>query len=146
MLKRYTFWLTAAVLFQLLTAAIHAISLFMRPSPAGEAERQMMELVFTLRLDAGSGFRPTLWNMFTAVSACLSLLCFLGGSINGWLLYKHAEPDVMKGILGINVAVFGLCFLVMIFFTFLPPILLSGLIFINLLAAFIVLPKIEVTI
>lgn len=146
MLRRYTFWLTAAVLFQFLTAAIHGVSLFIRPSPAGDAERRMMELAFTLPLDAGWGFTPTFWNLFTAASACISLLCLFGGMVNGWLLYKHAEPELMKGILASNVAVFGICFLVMAFFTFLAPILLSGLIFANLLAAFIVLPKIEVTI
>ena len=49
----------------------------------------------------------------------------------------------MKGILAINVAIFGVCFLVMAVFTFLPPIVCTGLIFINLLAAYIVVPKIE---
>jgi len=146
MLRRYTFWLTAAVLFQLLTALIHAVSLFVRPTPADEIERQMMEAVFTVRLDPGSGFSPTFWNLFTAASSCISLLCLLGGLVNGWLLIKHAEPNLMRGIIAINVGVFGICFLVMIFFTFLLPIILTGLIFVNLLTALLVIPKIEVSI
>ena len=52
----------------------------------------------------------------------------------------------MKGILAINVAIFGVVFLMMVVFTFLPPIICTGLIFINLLAAYIVVPQIESTI
>ena len=143
MLKRYTFWLSAAVIFQFLTAAIHAISLLVRPAPANETELQMLTLVSTYKMDAGAGFHPTFGNLFTALSSCFSLLCLLGGLTNGWLLLKHAEPQIMRGIVGINVIVFGVCFLMMAFFTFLPPIICTGLIFINLLAAFIVIPKIE---
>ena len=143
MLKRYTFWLSAAVIFQFLTAALHAISLFVKPEPANETERQLMTLMTTYKMDAGAGFQPTFSNLFTALSSCFSLLCLLGGAINGWLLLNHAEPRMMRGILGINVVVFGICFAMMAFFTFLPPIVCTGLIFINLLAAFVVVPKIE---
>lgn len=143
MLKRYTFWLSAAVIFQFLTAAIHAVSLFVQPEPANDTERQLLTLMTTYRMDAGAGFTPTFSNFVTALSSCFSLLCLLGGAINGWLLLKHAEPNLMKGILGINVVVFGICFATMAFLTFLPPIICTGLIFINLLAAFIVVPKVE---
>ena len=143
MLKRYTFWLSAAVIFQFLTAALHAVSLFVRPEPANDAERQLFSLLTTYKIDAGGGFQPTFSSLFTALSSCFSLLCLLGGLINGWLLLKHAEPSLMRGILAINVVVFGLCFATMAFLTFLPPIICTGLIFINLLAAFIVVPKVE---
>lgn len=143
MLKRYTFWLSAAVIFQFLTAVFHAISLFVKPEPTNETEMQLVTLLSTYKMDAGGGFHPTFGNLFTALSSCFSLLCLLGGLTNGWLLLKHTEPHVMRGILGINVAVFGACFAVMAYFTFLPPIVCTGLIFINLLAAFIVVPKIE---
>jgi len=146
MLKRYTFWLSAAVIFQFLTAAFHALSLVIKPEPANDTERQLLTLVTTHKIDAGGGFQPTFSNLFTALSSCFSLLCLLGGLTNGWLLLKHAEPNLMRGILGINVVVFGICFVIMAFFTFLPPIVCTGLIFFNLLAAFIVVPKIESTV
>lgn len=141
MLKRYTFWLTAAVIFQLLTAGIHAISLFIEPDPTNDIERQLVTLLSTYRMEMGAGFHPTFGNLFTALSSCFSLLCLLAGMTNGWLLLKHAEPSVMRGIIGINVLVFSICFAMMAFFTFLPPIICTGLIFINLLAAFLVCPK-----
>lgn len=146
MLKRYTFWFSAAILFQLVTAILHALSLFAVVTPANETERQMLDLVGTYKMNAGSGFAPTFGNIYTAYSSCFTFLCLFAALTNGYLLWKQVEPNLMKGILAINVAIFGVCFLVMAVFTFLPPILCTGLIFINLLAAYLVLPKIESTV
>ena len=143
MLKRYTFWFTAAVIFQLLTGLFHLLSLFIKPEPSNETERQLLTLMTTYKMDAGAGFAPTFSNLFTALSSSFTFLCIFAALINGYLLWKHTEPSVMKGIIGINVVIFGAVFAVMAYFTFLPPILCTGLIFVNLLAAFIVVPKIE---
>lgn len=143
MLKRYTFWLSAAVLFQLLTAILHSLSLFVKAAPTNETERQLQTLMTTYRLDAGAGFHPSTADLFTALSSCFSFVCLLGGLTLGYLLLKHTEPKLMRGIIGINVLIFGAIFVVMAVFTFLPPIVCTGLIFVNLLAAFLVVPKIE---
>lgn len=143
MLKRYTFWLSAAVLFQFLTAAFHALSLFIKLEPANDTERQLVALLTAYKMDAGAGFNPTFSNLFTALSSCFSFVCLLGGLTLGYLMLKHTEPKLMRGIIGINVLVFGAIFVVMAVFTFLPPIVCTGLIFINLLAAYIVVPKIR---
>ncbi len=143
MLRRYTFWLAAAVIFQLLTALLHSLSLFVRPEASNDTERQMMTLMTTHRFDMGGGFHPTAANLMTALSSCFSFVCLLGGLTLGYLLWKQTEPNVMKGIIGINLIVFGAIFAVMAVFTFLPPIILTGLIFVNLLAAYLVVPKVE---
>ena len=91
MLRRYTFWLSAAVIFMLLTAAFHAISLFVKLEPANETERQLIELVTTYRMDAGAGFHPSFGNLMTALSSCFSFLCLLGGLTLGYLMIKHTE-------------------------------------------------------
>ena len=49
MLKRYKFWLWLAVVFLLLTGAIHSIGLFISPVPANETERQMLKLMSTYK-------------------------------------------------------------------------------------------------
>jgi hypothetical protein len=49
MLKRHTFWLWAAVVFLLLTGAIHSISLFISPTPQNETERQMLFLMMSYK-------------------------------------------------------------------------------------------------
>ncbi|MFT3746242.1 MAG: hypothetical protein QM785_18365 [Pyrinomonadaceae bacterium] len=143
MLKRYTFWFAAASLFQLLTGLIHSLSLFLTPVPRTDTERQLLELLTTYKMDAGAGFAPTYYNLMTALSSCFTFLCLFAALTNGYLLFKHTEPTVMRGIIGINLGIFAFVFVVMAYFTFLPPIVCTGLIFFNLLAAFIVVPKIE---
>lgn len=129
-------------MFQLLTALLHSFSLFVRPEGSNDTERQMM----THRFDMGGGFHPTAANLMTALSSCFLFVCLLGGLTLGYLLWKQTEPNVMKGVIGINLIVFGAIFAVMAVFTFLPPIILTGLIFVNLLAAFLVVPKVEAVI
>lgn len=143
MLKRYTFWFTAAILFQFLTGFIHSLSLFLTPVPRNETERQLFDLLTNYKMDAGAGFAPTYYNLMTALSSCFTFLCLFAALTNGYLLIKHTEPTIMRGIIAINLGIFAFVFVVMAFFTFLPPIVCTGLIAINLLAAFIVVPRIE---
>ena len=137
MLKRYTFWLWVAVVFMFLTGAIHSIGLFVSPQPANEVERQLIELMKTYKHDPGAGFHPTTGNLFTALSSCFSLLCLLGGLTNAYLLKRKVDAGILKGIVWINLLVFGICFVILLVFTFLPPIVLTGLIVLFLLLALI---------
>jgi hypothetical protein len=142
MLKRYTFWLWLAVVFQLLTAIVHALSLFTSPDPStlGPAERQLLDLMTNHRMDLGPWFHPTMGNLFTAVSACYSLLCLLGALTAIYLLRKKVDAAVVKGLTGIQLLVFAICFVVMLVFTFLPPIVLTGLITLSLALSFFTNP------
>ena len=47
----------------------------------------------------------------------------------------------MKGIVWINLVVFGICFVMMLVFTFLPPIVLTGLITLFLMLAVITISR-----
>lgn len=143
MLKRYTFWLTAAILFQFLTAAIHSISFFVNPDLKNDTERQLHELITTYHPDMGAGFHPSFWNLFTALSACFPLLCVLGGATLAYLMWKQVAPGIMKGVIGINALIFGVGLVVMFVFAFLPPVICFGLIFVNLAIAYILTPRIE---
>ena len=141
MLSRYTFWLWVAVIFQLITAVLHSISLFVTAEPATETERQLLQLMQSYRFDAGAGFHPSMSNLFIALSSCFSFVCLLGGLTNAYLLRNNADPKLMKGTIGINLLVFGGVFAVMAWFTFLPPIIFTGLIFLGLLVSFVTLPR-----
>ncbi len=143
MLKRYTFWLWAVAIFQFLTGIIHSLSLFLTQTAENETEGQMLNLMTTYKMDMGAGFHPTFLNLFTALSACLTFLCIFAALTNGYLLWKHTQPSVIKGIIGINIVIFGAMLATMAYLTFLLPIVCVGLIFITLLAAFIVVPKSE---
>ena len=140
MIKKYTFWLTAAILFQFVSAGLQSVSFFVSPVPSNEIERQLIELTTTYRFDLGSGFQPTYSSLFLAFSSCFTFLCLLGGLTLGYVLFKQPDSPLLKGIIGINTAIFGTMFLVMAVFTFLLPILFSGLIFANLLVAYILAP------
>lgn len=136
MFKRFTFWLWAAVSFQFLTALFHALSLFVTPVPQNETERQLLDLMTNYQRDFGGGFHRTTKNLVTALSACFTLLCLLGGLTNTHLLKKQVAADILTGQLKIQLVVFGACFVLMAVFTFLPPIILTGLIVLTLLAAY----------
>jgi len=143
MLKRYSFWLKLAAIFQLLTGAVHSIGLFIDAQPANDSERQLQELMNNYKMDAGAGFHPSMQNLFTALSACFSLVCFLGGWLNFYLVRKKIDPSILKGVTGINLIVFGVCFAIMLTFTFLPPIALTGLISLFLLISYALTPRLS---
>ncbi len=145
MIRKFTFWFWVAIVMQGLTGVFHSLSLFISPQPANETEIQMISLMTSYRIDAGAGFYPTYSGLFTALSSCFTFLCLFAALMNGFLVRKKLMPDVMRGVVGINLLIFGALFAVMAYFTFLPPIICTGLIFANLLAAYLLIPRIWVT-
>ena len=141
MLKRYRFWLWTAVVFLFLTALIHSLSFIAKPTPQNETERQLFDLLANYKSDFGAGFQRTTKDLFTGLSACFSLVCLLGGATVAYLERKKTEVHILRGVVGINVLVFGTCFVVMAVFTFLPPIVLTGLIFLCLSITYFLIPK-----
>ena len=145
MLKSYRFWLWFAVVVLLLNALIHSLTLFIEPVPQNETERQMLSLLVGYKQNFGAGFQRSMKEIFIALSACFSLLTLLGGLTLMYLLRKQADLRIMKGVTCIHLVVFGICFVVMVVFTFLPPIILTGLIFLSLLMACIFVSRQPVT-
>ncbi len=141
MLKRHTFWLWLAAVFQILTAAVHSLSFFGNPVGRDETERQLIDLMTTYHRDLGGGFQPTTMELFIALSSCFALMYLFGGLVNVYLLRKKAPVGILKGILLINVVLFGACFVIMAFLTFTPPIILTGLVFGFLGAAYLTFPR-----
>lgn len=143
MLKRYRFWLWTAVVLLFLTALIHTSTLFIQPVPQNETERQLVNLLANYKQDFGAGFQRTMKDIFQALSACFSLVSLLGGLTLWYLARQQTELRILKGVVGIHAFVFGICFAVMAAFTFLPPIILTGLIFFCLLLAYLLIPRQE---
>ena len=132
-MKNYTTWLKAAAIFQFIFAVIHAATLFITPLPNNETEKQLFTLMDTYKFDFGTGFHRTMGELTLVFSACLCLLLLFGGLINWYLLRKKTDTEIMKGVITINLVVFGICFGVIATFAFLLPIILSGLIFMFLI-------------
>ena len=141
MLKRYRFWLWTAVVVLFVTALIHGLTLFFQPAPQGETQRQLFDLMANYKQDFGAGFKRSTKELVTALSACFSLVCLLGGLTLAFLLRKQADVRLLKGIVGIHGLVFGICFALMVVFTFLPPIVLTGLIFVSLVLSYFLIPR-----
>ena len=59
--------------------------------------------------------------------------------MNAYLVRKRVSTEIMRGVLAIDLLVFGICFVVVAIFTFLLPIILTGLIVLFLALAFIAL-------
>lgn len=132
-MKKYSTWLKTAAILQLIAAIIHAITLFVTLPPNNETEKQLFTLMDNYRFDFGAGFHRTMGEMTLALSTCFCLVCLLGSLLNLYLLRKKVEPEIMKGVININLLVFGILFGITVIFTFLMPIILSGLIFLFLL-------------
>jgi len=140
-MKNYITWLKTASIFQFITAAIHTTTLFVTPLPNNETEKQLFTLMDTYSFDFGAGFYRTMSELTLPLSACFSLVCLLGALVNWHLLRKKAESEIIKGVININLIVFGICFGLMAAFTFLPPVVLTGLIFLFLIFSRLTLRK-----
>jgi hypothetical protein len=127
-MKKYSTWLKTAAIFQFITAIIHSISLFVTLPPNNETEKQLFTLMDTYKFDFGAGFHRTMGELTLVFSVCFCLVCLLGGLLNWYLLRKKVDPEIMKGIITINLIVFGICFVLIAIFAFLLPIILMGLI------------------
>jgi hypothetical protein len=140
--KRKQTWLWIAGILQLLTAIVHSLNFFVKNVPANDTERQLHELITTYKKDLGAGFAPTFYDFFIALSACFALLYFFGGWLSIFFIRKRLSVDLLKGFLNITLLVFGINFIVTAYFTFIFPIVFTGLVFIALLATrFTLTPK-----
>jgi hypothetical protein len=132
-MKNHTNWLKAAAIVQLIFAAIHVATLFILPSPNNETEKQLYTLMETYQFDFGSGFHRTMNELTLVFSASLCLLYAFGGLINWYLLRKKADTEMIKGVITLGLIIFGIAFALIVRFAFLPPIILSGLVFVLLI-------------
>lgn len=138
---KYTFWLRIAAIFQVLTAIAHSMSFIRKPVAANVTEKQLLDLMNSYKMDMGTGYHRSMADITTALSACFALLYLFGGLINWYLVSKKVEASVIKGIVWINLILFGVSFGVMFYFTFLPPIVLTGIVFLLFIITFVSMPK-----
>ncbi|MDZ4716497.1 MAG: hypothetical protein SH819_13620 [Cytophagales bacterium] len=136
MASRYTFWLWFAAIIQILAAVAHTLSFLQNPVPANATEEQILNLATTYRPELGPLFHPTAGDLFIGLSACFTLFYLLGGLTNIYFLQKKLPPEVLKGLTRIQTFLFGAAFLIMLKFTFWPPITLAGIVFVALCLAY----------
>jgi hypothetical protein len=140
MLRSYKFWLWFTIVIQLLTAGIHSLSFLRGMQPTSETEKQMLDLM-AIGQDMGAGFNPSMMDFLLAFSACFTFLYLLGGLINIHIIRSKAHLEFVKGMLNISLIVFVPSFVVMLYLTFLPPVILTALVAIGLIASRLTIPK-----
>src|SRR3954467_2542768 len=109
-MNNYSTWLKTTAIFQFIVAAIHASSMFISLPPNNETEKQLFALMDSYKFDLGTGFHRTMGELTLVFSACFCLVCLLGGLLNWYLLRKKVTPEIMKGVITINLIVFGILF------------------------------------
>jgi len=127
-MKRYATLLKATAIIQIIAALIHLPSLFIWLPPKNDTEKQLFTLLDTYKFDMGLGFHRTLGEMTLVFSASLCLLGLLAGLINWHLFRKNVDVQTMKGVININLLLFGILFILTMVFAFWLPIFVTGLI------------------
>lgn len=140
MSKKFYFLLYATAILQLLSAFFHSLSFFAEQKATNASEQQLMDLM-QVKTDMGAGFTPSMHDLFIGLSSCFTMLYAFGGWLLIYLKRKHTTADLLKGVLGIYTIVFGVAFVIMYRFTFLPPIVLTGLVFLGCISAYFSAPK-----
>ncbi|MBK8483451.1 MAG: hypothetical protein IPL31_03590 [Saprospiraceae bacterium] len=133
-MKGYRISIVSFLVFLFLSAIFHSLSFFAKPEPANDSERQLLDLMNNYQMDMGAGFVRTFHEIFLSVSACFTLICLFGGILLFYLFKCNLTKQVMTGVLNIYCFIFGIAFIVMLVFTFLPPIVCIGFVFISLIS------------
>lgn len=143
MSKKFSFWIWGTIILQWLTAVIHSVAQFVAPEPeiADEKEKVLIDLMANFKKDYGAGFVRSADDFFFALGLCFTLFCLLGGFINWWLNKKRISVDIWKGVLLIQIVIYGAAFLSCLFYTFLPPIVCTGLISLFAIGSYFSLKK-----
>lgn len=141
MLKKFSFWIWGAIVTQLLTAGFHSLSFFVQPEAKNETEKQLIGLITNYKPDAGMGFNPSFKDLFTGISIAFSLLFIFGGLLNWYFKKKNLPAELWRGFLLIETVIFGGVFIANAFFTFAPPIICTGFIFVFVLGSYLSVSK-----
>ncbi len=137
MLSTFSFWIWGAIIAQLLSALAHSLSFIAKPRPANETEKQLLDLMTSYKMNMGGGIRRNFKSIFTGVSICFTLIYILGAALNWYFIRSGITPSLWKGILLIELIVFGAVFLFQARLTFWPPIIVTGIVFLFLAGAYL---------
>jgi hypothetical protein len=138
MVSDFSFWIWGTIIVQLLTAVAHSLSFIAPAKPRNETEKQLIELNTKHMMDMGGGIKRSFGQLFIGVSVCFTTIYLFGAVLNLYFLRSGIDADVWKGFLLIQLIVYGLLFLLQIKFTFWPPIIVTGLVFIFLAGTYFI--------
>ncbi len=139
-MKNYWLWLKITAILQLLTGLAHAMSFLVTPEAANDTEKHLLDLLQHYLFDLG-GFHRTMNQIIHVLSAHFSLAYLFAGLLNWYLSRKKAGPNILRGIIHIQLFIFTISTLLNLWFAFLPPMILTGLCWLSLVITRISLPQ-----
>lgn len=137
MLSNFTFWIWGAIIVQALSGIFHSLSFISKPKPRNDTEKQLVDLLQNYKMDMGGGINRTFSSLFIGVSICFTFIYILGAVMNLYFFKSSISTDLWGGFLLIQLIIFGFVFLAQLKFTFWPPIIVTGLVFIFLLGSYL---------
>jgi len=132
MISNFSFWIWGTIIAQVLTAFFHSLSFIAPVRPRNDTEKQLIELNKNYKMDMGGGIKRSFDHIFIGVSSCFTLIFLFGAALNCYFLQSAIPAAVWKGLLLIELTAYGIVFLLQIKFTFWPPIIVTGLVFLFL--------------
>jgi len=140
MLSNFSFWIWGVIITQALSGIFHSLSFISKPKPRNGTEKQLIDLLTNYKMDMGGGIKRSFGNLFIGVSICFTFIYILGALLNVYFLRSDITPVLWSGLLLIEMIIYGIIFFMQVRFTFWPPIIVTGLVFIFLLGAYIFKP------
>ena len=128
MLSDFSFWIWGTITTQLLTAFFHSLSFISPAKPRNDMEKQLVEIITKYKLDMGAGIKRSFYNLFIGVSSCFTIIYIMGAALNWYFVQKGVSADVWEGLLLIQLIAYSIVFILQVRFTFLPPIIVTGLV------------------
>ncbi len=141
-MRNYSFWLKAAIISQCMTGIFHVLGIVSSSKPNNETEKTLLDLMQNYKFDLGSGFLHSMDDVMLAFSISFALLLFFSAVLNFYLLKTNIAPNILRGVIVINLLTYILCFTTMALLTFLPPIVCTGLISLFLMIALMQIRKV----
>ncbi len=132
MLSNFSFWIWGTIIAQLLTSIFHSISFFVKEKPGNETEKLLIDLSKNYKINMGAGIKRSFGQLFIGVSGCFTMIYILGAVLNWYFLQTSISAGEWKGLILIELVAYGIVFLLQVRFTFLPPIIVTGLVFLFL--------------
>ena len=99
---------------------IHTATFFVQPEPQNDTERQLLQLLVSYKQNFSAPASTINERDIHSLSACFSWFVTRRSTLLR-LNRKGVDLRTLKGVVGIHVLVFGICFLIMATHTFLPP-------------------------
>ena len=131
MFASFSFWIWATIITQVLTAVFHSLSFISPAKPRNDTEKQLVDLVKNYKINMGAGYKRSFGQLHIGVSACFTIIYIFGAILNWYFLKQGMSLEIWHGLMLIQMIVYGAIFLLQLRFTFLPPIIVTGLVFIS---------------